>query len=75
MVAWCAQVNMPLHILLTKSDKLKRAAVIDTVRKVQRMLQSYQFEYSVQAFSALKKTGVEETLVVLNRWMQLDTLE
>ncbi|MCG6968792.1 MAG: ribosome biogenesis GTP-binding protein YihA/YsxC [Gammaproteobacteria bacterium] len=74
MIAWCAQVNMPLHILLTKSDKLKRAGVAQALQKVQQMLQDYAFEHSVQAFSALKKSGVEEALGVLNRWMQLDTL-
>jgi GTP-binding protein len=74
MIAWCAQANMPLHILLTKSDKLKRAGVAESLRKVQGVLQAYSFEHSVQAFSALKKIGVEEALDVLNRWMQLDTL-
>ncbi len=74
MVAWCAQSNMPLHILLTKSDKLKRAATTDALRQVQRALQPYEFEHSVQTFSALKKNGVEEAVTVLNRWLQLDTL-
>jgi GTP-binding protein len=72
MVAWCANVNMPLHILLTKSDKLKRMAATESLRKVQQMLKDYRFEHSVQTFSSLKKTGVEETLEVLNRWMQWD---
>jgi GTP-binding protein len=74
MIAWCAQVNMPLHILLTKSDKLKRAATAEALRKVRQALQGYRFEHSVQAFSSLKKTGVEEVLTVLNHWMQFDTL-
>ncbi|WP_455211462.1 ribosome biogenesis GTP-binding protein YihA/YsxC [Kaarinaea lacus] len=73
MVAWCAQVNMPLHILLTKSDKLKRSAAAESLRKVQQMLKNYQFEHSVQPFSSLKKTGVEEALGVLNHWMQWET--
>jgi GTP-binding protein len=72
MVAWCAEVNMPLHILLTKSDKLKRAAATESLRKVQQMLARYQFEHSVQTFSSLKKTGLDEAIAVLNRWLQLD---
>jgi len=71
MVAWCAQVNMPLHILLTKSDKLNRMGVTEAVRAVHKQLQSYPGESSVQAFSALKKTGVEEAITVLNRWLDL----
>ncbi|MGD8593400.1 MAG: ribosome biogenesis GTP-binding protein YihA/YsxC [Gammaproteobacteria bacterium] len=74
MIVWCAEVNMPLHILLTKSDKLKRAATVEALRKVRQVLQGYRFEHSVQAFSSLKKTGVEEALTVLNHWMQFDTL-
>ena len=72
MIAWCAQVNMPLHILLTKSDKLKRAAAAESLRKVRQHLATYQFEHSVQAFSALKKTGVDEAIAVLNHWLELD---
>lgn len=70
MVAWCEHVNMPLHILLTKSDKLKRGAVAESLRKVRHTLQPYRFECSVQAFSALKKTGIDEVLSVLNHWLQ-----
>jgi len=74
MVAWCAQVNMPLHILLTKSDKLKRAGAAEALHKVKQTLQNYRFEHSVQTFSSLKKAGVEDAIAVLNHWMQWDTV-
>ena len=75
MVAWCAQVGMPLHILLTKSDKLKRGAATDSLRKVQQFLKGFEFENSVQLFSSLKKSGVEEAVTIINSWMQLDSLQ
>ena len=74
MVGWCAQVNMPLHILLTKSDKLKRSAATDALRTVQQILKNYHSEFSVQMFSSLKKIGVEDAIRVLNHWLQLDTI-
>lgn len=74
MVAWCSHVNMPLHILLTKSDKLKRGAAMESLLGVQRVLKNYRFEHGVQLFSSLKKTGVEETIEVLNHWLQLESL-
>lgn len=72
MIQWCDHVKMPLHILLTKSDKLKRGAASEALRKVKQMLKTYNFETSVQMFSALKKSGTEEAVAVLNRWLNLD---
>jgi GTP-binding protein len=73
MIAWCEQVRMPLHILLTKSDKLKRGAAADSLRMVQQHLRDFQFESSVQLFSSLKKSGVENAVTVLNSWLQMDS--
>lgn len=72
MIAWCEQVRMPLHILLTKSDKLKRGAAADALRGVQQFLKEFDFESSVQLFSSLKKTGVENAVTVLNSWLQME---
>jgi len=73
MIAWCEQVHMPLHILLTKSDKLKRGATAESLRKVKQFLNGYQFENSVQLFSSLKKTGVENAVTVLNSWLNTES--
>lgn len=74
MIAWCEQVRMPLHILLTKSDKLKRGAAAQSLQTVQRFLSGFQFQGSVQLFSSLKKNGVEHAISVLNSWLQTETL-
>ena len=50
-------LNKPLHILLTKSDKLKKQACRESFDSVQSTGDSVA---SVQLFSSLKKSGAEE---------------
>jgi len=67
MLAWCDAEGVPCHILLTKSDKLKRGPAQATLLKVQRDLPSIA---SVQVFSASKKTGLEELVDKLSIWYE-----
>ena len=50
-------LNKPLHVLLTKSDKLKKQACKNSFDSVQSIVGSVA---SVQLFSSLKKSGSEE---------------
>jgi len=50
-------LNKPLHILLTKSDKLKKQACRKSFDSVRSIVDSVA---SVQLFSSLKKSGAEE---------------
>ena len=50
-------LNKPLHILLTKSDKLKKQPCRKSFDSVQSTVDSVA---SVQLFSSLKKSGAEE---------------
>ena len=50
-------LNKPLHILLTKSDKLKKQACRKSFDSVRSIVDSVA---SVQLFSSLKKSGTEE---------------
>ncbi|RLA40239.1 MAG: YihA family ribosome biogenesis GTP-binding protein [Gammaproteobacteria bacterium] len=70
MVYWAAENFMPVHILLTKADKLKRGPALNTVQKVERQLQNQPSEatVTVQAFSSLKRSGVEALEEVLQGW-------
>jgi GTP-binding protein len=70
MLQWCQQAKMPVHILLTKADKLKRGPAMNTLLKVQKTL-AEQHDVSVQLFSALKHTGVEQARAVLDSWLAL----
>ena len=53
-------LNKPLHVLLTKSDKLKKQACKKSFDSVQSIVGSVA---SVQLFSSLKKSGSEEAKV------------
>lgn len=57
MLDWCEAMQCPVHILLTKSDKLKREPVARALGQVRKQLRG---DVSVQLFSALKAEGVEQ---------------
>lgn len=60
--------DLKLHILLTKSDKLSYGQLKQQLQRVEKGLLALPGENSVQAFSALKKTGLEDLIAVLDRW-------
>ena len=60
MVEWCQHTGLSLHILLTKADKLTYGAAKNTLLQVQRELKDINFPLTIQLFSALKKTGIDE---------------
>ncbi len=68
MVKWSNNAELPVHILLTKSDKLKRGAAMATLHKVTAELKKLNLNASVQLFSSLKKTGKEEAIRQLDSW-------
>ena len=68
MVDWALNRELPVHILLTKADKLSRSEVKNTVLKVRKHYQLLEELISVQAFSSLKKEGVDELISKLNEW-------
>ena len=69
MLTWALEALMPVHILLTKADKLKKGPAGNILLKVRAALQPHQDLASVQLFSALKHTGHEELIKVLDVWM------
>ncbi len=71
MINWALQRKLPVHILLTKADKLSRGNAQSTVLQVRSHYKIYAGLLSVQAFSSLHKQGVDELIVVLNHWLAL----
>jgi GTP-binding protein len=69
MLDWSATANMPVHILLTKADKLKKGPAKNALLKLRGELAGYAGLVSVQLFSALKHTGLEELRAVLDAWL------
>ncbi len=68
MLDWALQASMPVHILLTKADKLKRGAAGTALLQVRAELRPHAELTSVQLFSALKHDGHLELIAVLNAW-------
>ena len=67
MIDWAVQSGLPLHLLLTKSDKLKRGAAQNTLLAVQKELKPFS-NVTVQLFSSLKNDGVTEVRAKLDEW-------
>ena len=59
----------PVHVLLTKSDKLSRNEANQTLMKVRKELESIWGNCTVQLFSSLKKQGVEEAEKIIGAWL------
>ena len=73
MLDWAQASSMPLHILLTKADKLAFGAQKNALLKVQREVrQGWGDTASIQLFSAPKRQGVEDAQRVLAGWLGLD---
>lgn len=71
MIDWALNRELPVHILLTKSDKLSHSEVKNRLLKVRKHYELAEHLISVQSFSSLKKEGVNELIVLLNQWLAL----
>lgn len=60
----------PVHILLSKADKLSKNDQIKTLAAVKKSLKPYteRQKISVQLFSSLKKQGMDEVNQVIGSW-------
>lgn len=68
MILWANQANLPVHILLTKADKLKRGAAASALHQVYAQLKTLNLQASAQLFSSLNSQGKEEAITQLNSW-------
>lgn len=73
MVDWARDAEMPLHVLLTKADKLKRGPAKATMLKVKKELKDLGDLVSVQMYSSLKEDGVKELRKRLSTWFLENT--
>lgn len=72
MIHWFIPTGNPIHILLTKSDKLSRQEATKTLREVRDAVAVYGGQITVQLFSSLKKTGIEEAEGVVGGWLSTE---
>jgi GTP-binding protein len=69
MLNWFASTGKPVHVLLSKSDKLSRQQRQKTLREVQAELRNYADNYTTQLFSSSKKQGMEEAEEIIGGWL------
>ena len=72
MLDWFGHSGRPVHVLLTKSDKLSRSAANQTLLAVRKELNEHWDNCTVQLFSSLKKQGVEEAEKIIGGWLLVD---
>jgi GTP-binding protein len=81
MLEWFAPTGKPIHCILTKADKLNRNEGANALRSARTLLESYvdeegkPFPFTVQLFSALKRTGLDEADARILSLLGLDAEE
>ena len=73
VLGWCHAAGLLTHVLLTKSDKLKRGPSKAALFQVRKTLLPLHPEASVQLFSAHTREGVDELQQVLDQWLGTPT--
>jgi GTP-binding protein len=69
MLSWFVPTGRPVHVLLTKADKLSRSSALATLARVRREIASFHGNVSAQLFSSLKKSGLEEAEARVAAWL------
>jgi GTP-binding protein len=73
MLGWFAPTGKPIHVLLSKADKLSRQQQALAYREVQKVLNEIGGNCTLQLFSSLNKSGVMEAEAVLGCWLDLES--
>lgn len=66
LLKWGQEVNVPIHILLTKADKMKRGAQKNVFFKTRDQLPE---NVTIQLFSSKDKMGLDELNRTMSAWL------
>lgn len=69
LLDWLLPSGRPVHVLLSKSDKLSAQAAHRTLARVRKDLAQVYPGATVQLFSSLKRTGTTEAQSCLESWV------
>jgi GTP-binding protein len=67
LIEWAGSRGLPLHLILTKADKLGRGKQKEALMSVRRKIDE---RVGVQTFSATTGQGLEELESVVSRWLE-----
>ena len=68
MLDWFLPTGKPVHVLLSKADKLNRQQANNSLRHVAEVLAKFSAKCTVQLFSSVSKTGLEEAEATIADW-------
>lgn len=69
LLDWFGASGKPVHILLSKADKLTRNAASGVLFKARAHLETLAMPATTQLFSSLKRTGVDEAEGLIRDWL------
>ncbi|MDO9064322.1 MAG: ribosome biogenesis GTP-binding protein YihA/YsxC [Sulfuricella sp.] len=69
MLNWFIPTCKPVHVLLTKADKLSKQQATATLRAVRAELERTYPNCTVQLFSSLKRIGLDEAEAMIGKWL------
>jgi GTP-binding protein len=73
MIKWSITRQLPVHILLTKADKLSRGqAQAARLQVKQHYAPFVGSTLSVQTFSSLKRQGLDELVEKIDEWLEFE---
>lgn len=81
MIEWFIPTGKPLHVLLTKADKLTRSDASLVLAQTRKTLAAYQEQlenpvaFTAQLFSSLSRIGLEEADRQISTWLHLPVTE
>jgi GTP-binding protein len=69
LLQWAADLDKPVHVLLSKADQLKRGPSLTLLRETAAKLQRMRGQASVQVFSAHSHSGLDDARAQLDEWL------
>lgn len=75
MLDWFTPTGKPVHILLTKADKVNRQQAERTLQKVLDILDVTYPQCTAQLFSSASKKGINNAYAVLGKWLGSDSTQ
>lgn len=71
LINWANEAGLPLHILLTKADKLGYGAAKQSLIKTTKALDKHTGPLSLQLFSSTKDIGDHDAWTLLGNWLHI----
>lgn len=74
MLSYLIKYQLPIYILLTKSDKLSKNSVLTALKQVQKTLSDMGLGEQVQTFSIQDLNSLLKVAGVLDEWLEIESL-